>query len=107
MDELTLTQENFDEFVLKATLPVVVDFWAPWCVPCKIQNPILEEFAKQMKGKALVGKVNVDENQELAGAHGVMSIPTIKIYHKGVAVVELIGVQTKEKLISELKKIAA
>lgn len=106
MDELILTQDNFNELVLEAKLPVVVDFWAQWCVPCKIQNPILEEFAKEMKGKVVVGKVNVDENQELAGTHGVMSIPTLKIYHNGAPVAELIGVQTKEKLVGEIRKIS-
>lgn len=106
MDELTLTQDNFDEHVIQSKVPVLVDFWAPWCVPCKIQNPILEEFAKEMKGTVVVGKVNVDENQELAGMYGVMSIPTLKIFMNGSVVAEFIGVQTKEKLVSEIRKIS-
>ncbi|MFA6446361.1 MAG: thioredoxin [Candidatus Paceibacterota bacterium] len=105
MEEITLTKDNFEEQVLKADLPVLVDFWATWCGPCQMQNPILEELAKEMDGKLVIGKVNVDANQELAGSYGVMSIPTLKLFHKGQVAGEWIGVQSKDKLIEEVNKL--
>ena len=106
MADVVLTKKNFEEQVLKSDKPVLVDFWAEWCGPCRMQNPILEELADEMKDKLVIGKVNVDENQELAGENGVMSIPTIKLYHKGKQVGEWIGVQTKEKLVTEVNKLS-
>jgi thioredoxin 1 len=105
MDEVTLTKDNFEELVIKSDKPVLVDFWAPWCGPCKIQNPILKELSKELKGKTVIAKVNVDENQELAGQYSVMSIPTLKIFHKGKVAAEMVGVQTKEKLVEEIGKL--
>lgn len=107
MDDVILTQDNFEGEVLKSDTPVLVDFWAPWCGPCKMQNPILEELAKELKGALKIGKVNVDENQELAQKFGVMSIPTLKLFHKGNVVADMIGVQTKDKLANEVRKLAA
>ena len=105
MVDVTLTKDNFEDTVLKSATPVLVDFWAPWCGPCKMQNPILEDLSKEIEGKLVIGKVNVDENPELAGEYGVMSIPTLKLFHKGQVVSEMIGVQTKEKLMGEVKKL--
>lgn len=103
---VTLTKDNFDKEVLQSDIPVFVDFWAEWCGPCKMQDPLLEELDKEMKDKVKIGKVNVDENQELAGQHGIMSIPTLKLFYKGNPVAEMIGVQSKDKLIEEVKKLS-
>ena len=103
--DIAITKANFDTEVLKSEAPVIVDFWAPWCSPCRIQNPILEELAVLYKEKLKIGKVNVDVEQDLAQDYNVMSIPTLKIFHKGSVVSEMIGVQTKERLVSELKKV--
>src|SRR3989344_3585825 len=103
--DIAITKANFDIEVLKSEAPVIVDFWAPWCSPCRIQNPILEELAALYKEKLKIGKVNVDVEQDLAQDYNVMSIPTLKIFHKGSVVSEMIGVQTKERLVSELKKV--
>jgi len=105
MSDIILTDANFDSEVLKATMPVLVDFWAVWCGPCQMQGPIVEEVAKAMEGKAKVGKVNVDENPERAGMYNVMSIPTLMIFNKGQLVKQWSGVQSKETLIGELNKI--
>ncbi len=99
MAELVITNENFEKEVLGADKPVVVDFWAPWCGPCRMMGPILEEFAKEFEGKYIVGKVNVDDEEELAGRFNVMSIPTIKVFKNGQETASALGVQSKEKLI--------
>jgi len=105
MADITLTDANFDAEVLKATVPVLVDFWAVWCGPCQMQGPIIEEVAKLMEGKAKVGKINVDENPQKAGHYNVMSIPTLMIFHKGQLVKQWSGVQGKETLVGELNKL--
>ena len=99
MAELVITKENFEQEVLKADKPVVVDFWAPWCGPCRMMGPILEEFAKEFDGKYIVGKVNVDDEEELSGQFNIMSIPTIKVFKNGKETTSALGVQSKEKLI--------
>lgn len=104
MSDIVLTDQNFDAEVLKADVPVLVDFWAVWCGPCQMQGPIIEEVATLLAGKAKVGKINVDENPQMAGHYNVMSIPTLMIFHKGHVVKQWSGVQGKETLISELKK---
>lgn len=103
-----LTQQNFDAEVLKSPVPVLVDFWAPWCTPCKIIGPIVEEIAAEMDGKgAKVGKVNVDENGQLAMQYGVMSIPTLMVFKGGQPVAQMVGTQPKDKLVEALKKAMA
>jgi thioredoxin 1 len=103
MADIVITDKTFETTVLTSDKPVLVDFWATWCGPCQMQGPIVEEVAQAMEGKAVVGKVNVDENPQSAGSYGVMSIPTLIIFKGGKPVKQLIGVQSKDVLLSELK----
>ena len=103
MAEVMINTENFEEVVLKSDKPVVVDFFATWCGPCSQMAPILESFAEEFDGTYVVGKVDVDENQELAGDYNIMSIPTIKIFKNGEAVKTAMGVQTREMLLDLLE----
>lgn len=105
MAEVTLSKDNFDKEVLKSQQPVLVDFWAAWCGPCKMVAPTVDEIAKQYAGKVKVGKLNVDENQEVAAKYGVMSIPTFMIFKDGKIVSQFVGVQPKEKFVEELDKV--
>ena len=105
MADVTVTDANFDEQVLKNAKPVLVDFWAVWCGPCQIQGPIVEDIAKEMGDKAVIGKFNVDENPTIAQKYGIMSIPTLMIFKGGTVVKQFIGVQSKETLLSELNKL--
>ena len=97
---LTITKENFDEVVLKSELPVLVDFWATWCGPCKMLTPIIEELATELEGKAVVGKINVDEQGELAMKFGVMSIPTLMVFKNGELVKKSVGFMPKAQVLS-------
>lgn len=92
-----LTDQNFDKEVLKADLPVFVDFWAPWCGPCKLAGPVIEELAKEYEGKIKIGKLHVDENPKMAQKYGVMSIPTVVIFKEEKEVKRQIGFPGKEK----------
>ncbi|PJA89543.1 MAG: thioredoxin [Candidatus Magasanikbacteria bacterium CG_4_9_14_3_um_filter_32_9] len=99
MSEKTFTDENFDKEVLKSETPVLVDFWAPWCGPCKMMGPIVEELATENADKAIkIGKLNVDENSAMAGKYGVMSIPTFLVFKNGEVVDQAVGGVSKEKL---------
>lgn len=98
MSVLTLTKENFEREVLSAAQPVLVDFWASWCGPCRMFSPIVDEFAEENEGKIVVGKVNVDEEPELAARFGVMSIPTAILFRNGQISTTMVGLQPKEKL---------
>ena len=82
---MNISSKNFEEEVLNSRVPVLVDFWASWCGPCKMMSPVVEEIANEMEGKAKVCKVNVDDEQELAIKYGIMSIPTFLIFKEGVA----------------------
>ena len=99
---LTITKENFDEVVLKSELPVLVDFWATWCGPCKMLTPIIEELATELEGKAVVCKINVDEQGELAMKFGVMSIPTLMVFKNGELVKKSVGSMPKAQVLSLL-----
>ena len=104
MADVVFTDSNFDTDVMKSDKPVLVDFWAVWCGPCRMQGPIVEEIAKEYAGKVVVGKMNVDEQLKTPQQYGIMSIPTLMIFHKGQMVKQYIGVQSKETLVKELQK---
>ncbi len=97
------TKENFNETVGKGV--ALVDFWAPWCGPCKMQLPIVEELAQEMGDQATIAKVNVDEEPELASQFGVMSIPTLILFKDGQPVDKLVGLQSKETLKARIQKL--
>lgn len=99
-----MTAKNFANEVLESKIPVLVDFWAPWCMPCRFLEPILSEVAKEYEGKLKVGKLNVDENPEIAMAYQVTSIPNLKIFKNGRLVDEIGGVVPKATIIKRLKK---
>ncbi|MBI4067191.1 thioredoxin [Candidatus Gottesmanbacteria bacterium] len=105
MSDITLTDVNFEAEVMKSMTPVLVDFWAVWCGPCRFQDPILEEVANEYEGKVKIAKLNVDDNPQTAGKYGVMSIPTLMLFKNGEAVKTMIGVQPKEVLASEFHKV--
>lgn len=92
---LELNESNFDNEVISADVPVLVDFWAVWCGPCRMLTPTIEALAEELGDKVKVGKVNVDENQQLAAKYGIMSIPTVIIFKDGKVVEQFIGVQPK------------
>ena len=104
--ELELTDQNFDQEVLKSNVPVLVDFWAPWCGPCQMMGPIIKELAEQLGDKVKVGKLNVDENGAVSSQYGIMSIPALKIFKGGVVVKEYVGVQALENLKKALEELA-
>lgn len=98
--ELKLSSENFEKEVLNSEKPVIVDFFADWCGPCKIMAPIVEELATELEGKAKVGKINVDENSDIAVEYNVMSIPTLIVFKNGKEEKRLVGVRDKEELLN-------
>ena len=98
-----LDSGNFKREVLESEIPVLVDFWAPWCMPCKAVAPVLEELAKEYSGKIKIGKVNIDDHPRIASEYGIMSIPSIIFLKKGKVMQQLVGAVSK----SELKKAIA
>ena len=100
---IEITRENFDEVVLKSEVPVLVDFWAPWCGPCRTMGPIVDEIAEETPS-IVVGKINVDENQDLAMQYGIMSIPTLVFIKNGKLEKTLVGLRDKQELISVLEQ---
>ncbi len=96
MADITFTDQNFEQEVLQSDQPVLVDFWAVWCQPCKIVDPIIHELSHDYEGKIKVGKLNVDENQQVSMNYNVMSIPTIMIFKGGQPIKSVVGAQSKE-----------
>ena len=102
MHEITLTQENFEQEVLQSPVPVLVDFWATWCGPCRMIAPVVAEIAEEVAGRAKVGKVNVDEEPELAQQYGIMSIPSLLVFKNGKLVQQAVGVRPKAAIAAML-----
>ena len=107
MADITFTDQNFEEQVLKSDTPVLVDFWAEWCGPCKIVDPVIHELAGEYDGKLKVGKLNVDENPESSQKFNVMSIPTIMFFKNGQPVKSVIGAQSKENFKKAIDEVLA
>ena len=103
--EIKFTDQNFEEEVIKSETPVLIDFWAPWCGPCQMMGPIIEELAQEFGEKMKIGKLNVDENPDTAGKYEILSIPAIKIFKDGEVVEEIIGLQPKETIVEKIKSI--
>jgi thioredoxin 1 len=101
-----LTQENFEKEVLQSATPVLVDFWAEWCGPCKMIAPLLDELADEYSGKVKIGKVNIDEQQELATKYGIRAIPTLLLINKGQVSEQMVGAKSKRDLKASLDRVA-
>ncbi len=102
---VTLTDDNFEEEVLKSDKPVLIDFWATWCGPCRIIAPIVEEMASEYEGKAKIGKLDVDSNQQTSIKYGVRSIPTLLIFKDGEVKETIIGAVPKANLVAKLESV--
>jgi len=103
--ELIFTDKNFEQEVIKNSGITLVDFWAPWCGPCQMMGPIVEELAKEFEGKAKIGKCNVDDNGETSEKFSIMSIPALKIFKGGKVVKEFTGVQSKDALKAAIESL--
>jgi len=102
---IELTDENFQKEVIESNPPVLVDFWAPWCAPCHMVAPIVEEVAREYQGKLKVGKLNVDENYRTASKYGITAIPTLLLFRGGVIVEQIVGFVPKQVLVEAVERI--
>lgn len=102
---LEITDANFDQEVLQSDKPVLVDFWAEWCMPCRMLAPTIEELARDFAGKVKVGKLDTDTNREVAIRYGISAIPTVIIFHKGQIVRKFVGLQPKQQYADELTRL--
>ena len=101
---IELTEATFDEVTLTSDVPVLVDFWASWCGPCKKLSPILEEVAEELDGQVTIAKVNVDEERNLGAMFQIMSIPNVLIFNHGEKVDEFVGLRSKDDIVAQVKK---
>lgn len=102
---MKFTSSNFETEVYQAEVPVLVDFYADWCGPCKAMAPVVDALAQEYEGKAKIGKINTDDNQDIAAEYGVMSIPTFIVFKGGKAVKKMIGMQDKRTLIAAIEEV--
>src|SRR2546423_7125404 len=103
---VSLTPENFSTEVLQASTPVLVDFWAEWCGPCKMIAPVLDELAEEYQGRVKIGKVNIDEQQALAAEYGIRAIPTLLLFHQGQVADQIVGLRNKRDLKASFDRVA-
>ncbi|MBN2426113.1 MAG: thioredoxin [Calditrichaceae bacterium] len=100
-----ISESNFDKEILKSSIPVIVDFWAEWCAPCRLISPIVEELSNEYEGKLKIAKLNVDHNPHISMNYGIRSIPTLLIFKDGKAVEQLIGAVPKKTIVERLKSV--
>ena len=104
---VNLTSDNFEKEALQSPTPMLVDFWAEWCGPCKMIAPLLDELADEYDGKVKIGKVNIDEQQSLAAEYGIRAIPTLLLINKGQVAEQMVGAKSKRDLKASLDRVAA
>jgi thioredoxin 1 len=104
---VTLTKANFANEVLQSPTPVLVDFWAEWCGPCKMIAPVLNELAEEYAGRVRIGKVNIDDDQQLATEYGIRAIPTLLLFHKGQVAEQIVGMRSKRDLKESFDRVVA
>jgi thioredoxin 1 len=104
MNTLTLTDQNFEQEVLKSDRPVVVDFWAVWCAPCRMVAPTVDAIAEEYLGRAKVGKINVDENQAVTSRYNIRGIPTLLLFKNGQVQEQIVGATSKDNIVKLLEK---
>ena len=98
MAEIIITKDNFESEVLNSSIPVLVEFWASWCGPCRLLAPAIDQLAREYAGRVKIGKINVDEEPQLAAQFGIVSIPTVKVFREGVCTASVVGLRSKAEL---------